>query len=187
MLDFLELYPGYLTPQDFLNKVTRKLDEADLKGQPYTGVLIDGLHNVFLQFEKLQENNMVWPMLYNILSRYNLTVISTFTNFSLNDKLIDIDFADKNQLVHQAVPDHLLLQKGMAPFLHALVKASDYYLFMEQLTSIADGSKRYLLAVKGAINQAVPEEFLEWDRENNVFLQKYTLHQLQAWLKGDKE
>ncbi len=106
-------------------------------------------------------------MLYNILARYDLTVVSAFTNFSLNDKLIEHTSFDKNQIMNQAVPDHLLLQKGMAPFLHALVKASDYYLFMEQLTS-NKGSKRYLLAVKGSISH-FPEELLEWDRDRNVF------------------
>lgn len=177
-IQYLVLYPGYLSPQDFLNKVTRKLDEGDLKGEPFTGVLVDGLHNVFLQFEKLQNSNMVWPMLYNILSRYPLTVVSTFTNFSLNDKLIDDELSDKNKIVNQAVPDYLLLQQGMAPFLHALVKAADYYFFTEQHTD-ADGTKRYLMAVKSATGQTVPEELLEWDRERNVFKNIYTVKMIR--------
>lgn len=186
IVEYLVLYPGYLTPQDFLNKVTRKLDEADLEGQPFTGVLVDGLHNVFLQFDKLQKSTMVWPMLYNILSRYPLTVVSTFTNFSLNDRLIEDDFTNKNEMVNQAVPDYLLLQQGMAPFLHALVKASDYYFFMEEHTSSVDGKKRYLLAVKSATGQPVPEEFLEWDRENNVFKKIYSLNELKQLLEKNR-
>jgi hypothetical protein len=179
IVEYIVLYPGYLTPQDFLSKVTRKLDEAILRGQSFTGVLVDGLHNVFLQFEKLQHSNMVWPMLYNILSRYNLTVVSTFTNFSLNDKLFENNPSDKNDLMNQSISDHLLLQQGMAPFLHALVKASDYYLFMEQHSSKIDGKKRYLLAVKSAINQEVPEEFIEWDREKNIFKDIYTISMIR--------
>lgn len=184
IIEYLVLYPGYLTPQDFLNKVTRKLDEASLRGQPFTGVLVDGLHNVFLQFENLQNNNMVWPMLYNILSRYELTVVSTFTNFSLNDKLIDDNSFNRNQMINQAIPDYILLQKGMAPFLHALVKASDYYFFMEQLTSNI-GKKRYLLGVKGSISN-VPDEFLEWNRDLNVFENIYTVSDIKAWLNEGK-
>lgn len=176
IIDYLVLYPGYLGPQDFLNKLTRKMDEADLRGEPFTGVLIDGLHNVFLQFEKLQDSSMVWPMFYSILSRYDVTVISTFTNFSLNDKLIDSD-QSKNQQVTQAIGDHMLMQKGMAPFLHALVKASDFYFFMEQ-HPIASGAKKYLLAVKSAIGQHVPEEFLEWSREKCHFTNVYTQTEL---------
>jgi hypothetical protein len=122
---------------------------------------------------------MVWPMLYNILSRYNVTVVSTFTNFSLNDKLFESDQSDKNKMVNQAVPDYLLLQKGMTPFLHALVQASDYYFFLEQHTSPKNGSKRYLLAVKSSISQSVPEEFLEWDRQENIFCNVYTLPMLR--------
>ncbi|WP_158993960.1 ATPase domain-containing protein [Mucilaginibacter sp. L196] len=177
LIEYIVLYPGYLSPQDFLNKVTRKLDEAILRGQPFTGVLVDGLHNVFLQFEKLQESNMVWPMLYNILSRYELMVVSTFTNFSLNDKLLEIDSYKVNDANHSS-SDHLLLQKGMAPFLHALVKGSDYYFFMEQHISEADGSKRYLIAVKGAINK-VPTELLEWDRQKNTLRDVYPLSSLK--------
>jgi len=183
-IEYLVLYPGYLSPQDFLNKVTRRLDQADLEGQPFTGVLIDGLHNVFLQFEELQGSNMVWPMLYNILSRYPITVVSTFTNFSLTDKLIEDQLSDKNKIVNQAVPDYLLLQQGMAPFLHALVKASDYYFFTEQRTS-SDGIRRYLLAVKSAIGQAVPEELLEWDRERNVFRAVYTQKMIRDLERDD--
>jgi KaiC/GvpD/RAD55 family RecA-like ATPase len=172
LIEYIVLYPGYLSPQDFLNKVTKKLDEAILDGQPFTGVLVDGLHNVFLQFEKLQESNMVWPMLYNILSRYELTVVSTFTNFSLNDKLLDVDSYKTNDAGHSS--DHLLLQKGMAPFLHALVKGSDYYFFMEQYISEEDGDKKYLIAIKGAINN-VPTHLLEWDRQNNSFKNVFAL------------
>lgn len=183
-VDYIILYPGYLSPQDFLKKITSKLDEATLEGVPYTGVLIDGLHNVFLQFEKLQNSNMVWPMLYNILSRYSLTVVSTFTNFSLNDKLIAED-GDKNQLIRQSIPDHMLLQKGMSPFLHALVKATDYYFFMEELSF--NRQKRYLLGVKGSIKQNVPEEFLEWSRDLNNFTAIYTRKELMSFLQEENE
>lgn len=185
IIEYIVFYPGYLGPQDFLSKVTRKLDEANLMGQPFTGVIVDGLHNIFVQFEKLQHSNMVWPMLYNILSRYNVTVVSTFTNFSLNDKLFENDQSDRNKMVNQAVPDYLLLQKGMTPFLHALVQASDYYFFLEQHTSPKNGSKRYLLAVKSSISQSVPEEFLEWDRQENIFCNVYTLPMLRDSENGE--
>lgn len=171
MIHYLIFHPGYLSPEDFVVKITRTLDMAILHGEPFTGVLIDGLHNVFLQFPKLQKYDMVWPLLYNILSRYKLTVVSTFTNFALNDRLLDDNPNEKNQIINQALPDHLLMQQGMAPFLHALVKASDFYLFLEQI--VVKGERKYILSVKGAIGQEVPTELLEWDRQKNVFRDIY--------------
>jgi len=40
----LTFSPGFLPPEDFMNKVSRKIEEAELCGKPFTGVLLDGLH-----------------------------------------------------------------------------------------------------------------------------------------------
>jgi hypothetical protein len=186
ILDYLIFYPGYISPEDFINKITRKIDQAILEGQPFTGVLIDGLHNVFLQFIRLQDNDMVWPLLYNILARYDLTVVSTFTNFSMNDRLLDDDPNSKNKIINQALPDHMLLQKGMAPFLHALVKASDFYFFLEQLV-LKSGERKYLMSIKGAIGQDVPTELLEWDRQKNVFINVHSYKEILQLMREDTE
>ncbi|MBK7108453.1 MAG: hypothetical protein IPH61_04655 [Bacteroidetes bacterium] len=86
----------------------------------------------------------------------------------MNDRLLDDDPSSRNNIINQALPDHMLLQKGMAPFLHALVKASDFYFFLEQLV-LKSGERKYLLSIKSAISQDVPTELLEWDRQRNVF------------------
>ncbi len=159
-LDFLILYPGFLGPQDFLNKVITRVDEARLDGNPFTGIMIDGLHNVFLQYERLQKADMVWAMLYSILSRYDLTVVSTFTNFSLSDKSLDIN--DKPDMP-AIIPDHMLMQQGMTPFLHALVKATDFHLNLQEVIT-ENNERKYVLSTRSAIGQKVPSLFLEWDR-----------------------
>lgn len=175
----LPFFPGYLTPEDFINKIVRYLDEAILEGEPYTGVLLDGLHNVFLQFKNLQENDMVWPLLYGILSRYKITVVSTFTNFSLSNKRIDANSKSENTeqinaLFHQSIEDQRLMQKGQTPFLHSLVKASDFYLLLEEVIDAnANFERKYLVSVRSAIDQAIPRSFLEWDRQNLYVLNKF--------------
>ena len=128
---------------------------------------------------------MVWPLLYNLLARYDVTVVSTFTNFSMNDRLLDDDPNSKNKIINQALPDHMLLQKGMAPFLHALVKASDYYFFLEQL-SFKSGERKYLLSIKGSIAQNVPSELFEWDRQRNVFTAIYSYKGIKTLLEDEK-
>jgi len=162
---------GFLSPEDFAEQVVRAFDRAILEGDPYTGIVIDGLHNVFLQFKALQDEDMVWPLLYDIFSRYRITVVSTFTNFSLNDKLVDFDPSTRNLAVSQSLPDHMLMQKGQTPFLHTLVKAADYFFLLEEKI-MANYDHRYFLSVKSAINQKIPTNILEWDRTSCEFLEE---------------
>ena len=179
VLDCMDLYPGYLGPQDFINKVVARIDSAQLKGTPYTGILIDGLHNIALQFERLHQSGMVWAMLYNILSRYDLTVVSTFTNFSLADEF----FADKKY--NFGIQDQLIAQQGMTPFLHALVKAADFYLQLHEVTTFKN-ERLYVLAVRTAIGQKVPSEYILWDRVKTRIIKKINKEELDKILKGKK-
>lgn len=158
-------YPGYLTPEDFVFKIARLLDEANLEGEPYTGILLDGLHNVFLQFKNLQESHMIWPLLYSILSRYNLTVVTTFTNFSLTERHTNNELVDQRHQF-QNPDDYALMQQGQKPFLHGLVKAADYYLVLEEVIDDTNNfEKKYWLSVRSSIRQTPPKEFAEWDRQ----------------------
>lgn len=153
-LEILSFYPGFYTPEHFLSKIILKLEKAVLEGEPVTGVLLDGLHNVFLQFPSLADNTMVWPMLYNILIRSKVTTVTTFTTFS-------IAMSTKKE-------DDELLIAGHKPFLHALVQASDFYVMLD---SVLQNNKRVNeLYVKSAIgHQAIPSDILIWDREELVF------------------
>lgn len=171
-IKILPFYPGYLAVEDFINKIVRHLDEAILEGEPYSGILLDGLHNVFLQFKNLQENDMVWPLLYGILSRYKLTVVTTFTNFSVNNHN---DSATEFTNIRD---DQKIMLKGQAPFLHSLVKASDFYLTLDEKHDINNAS-RYIISVKSSIDQKPPTEVLEWDRQKLFIVNKGTLETLE--------
>jgi KaiC/GvpD/RAD55 family RecA-like ATPase len=161
----IAFYPGYLTAEDFVYKIVRLLEEAKLNGEPFTGIMLDGLHNVFLQFKNLQEAHMIWPLLYSILSRYHLTVVSTFTNFSLNERHI----GNKSE-AFQTPDDFMLIQQGQKPFLHGLVKAADYYLLLEEVVDDKNNyQKEYWLSVKSSIRTVPPVDFLKWNREELVF------------------
>ncbi len=155
----LPFFPGYLTAEDFVNKVVRTLDEAILEVEPFTGVILDGLHNVFLQFNNHQDNDMVWPLLYGILSRYNVTVVSTFTNFSINNQ------NDESYLSSILTEDQKLMQKGLTPLLHSMVKACDFYISLEEKQSL-DNEKYYQIAVFSSVDQIPPKGKLNWDRQS---------------------
>ena len=153
-------YPGFLTPEDFVNKVVRLLEEARLEGEPFTGIMLDGLHNVFLQFENLQKAHMIWPLLYSILYRYSVTVVTTFTTFSIDE------FQENQHSSLSRMPqDFLMIQEGQKPFLHGIVKASDYFFILDEVSSMDKNRKEYVLRVRSSIRQTPPSTRLFWDRE----------------------
>jgi KaiC/GvpD/RAD55 family RecA-like ATPase len=166
-LDYMTFYPGFLSPEDLIDKISRKLDSGIQNGEPFTGILIDGLHNVSLQFKNLQERPMVWPMLYSMILKYKLTVVTTFTTFNIEDT---------NKISEY---DKKLILQGQLPLLHVLVQATDFYLNLESKQNIEGNIKinndekkipnRYFLNVKSAINQNLPVFNLEW-RRNELFL-----------------
>jgi KaiC/GvpD/RAD55 family RecA-like ATPase len=155
-VEVLPFDPGFIQPEDLLSRVIRKLVTAELEGEPFTGVLLDGLHNVFLQFPYLQSHDMIWPMLYNILVRSKVTTLTTFTTFSIPLKEKETEEYDN------------MMIKGHIPFLHALVQATDFYVYLKPAS---EGKKHriYQLAVKEAIYQNVPTGELFWNREEMYF------------------
>lgn len=151
-LDCKYFYPGYLTPEDFVSKITRAIEIAALNGKPYTGVLIDGVHNVFLQFPSLQKSDMVWPMLYNVLARSGLTTVTTFTTFAVND----YSSSDNDSSA-------LSLERHV-PFLHALVQASDYLICIEKTAQ-----QKNLIHIENTISKFKHHDLeVFWDDENYV-------------------
>lgn len=151
------LTPGFLGAEDFIASVLAEMDRGKLEGKPFTGVLLDGLHNVFLQFPSLQRSDMVWPTLYNLLIRYDLTVVTTFTTFSNTNKPSSLDFSDSD-----------IVLRGQLPFLHALVQATDFYLQVEQRQANKH-DRLFHLTVKSALNQRIPDQALLWNADSFIF------------------
>ncbi|MDR1120491.1 MAG: AAA family ATPase, partial [Dysgonamonadaceae bacterium] len=148
-LECLCFYSGYLTPEDFINKILTKLDAAILEGEPFTGILLDGLHNAILQFPKLQADDMVWSTLYSLLAKYFLTIVTTYTNFKIEN---GID--QKGTLLKE---DKLLLD--------LIIQVADYYLSVDKTEKSADG--KYWITLKSAIRHRIKHagEYFIWDRD----------------------
>ena len=156
MLDCIYFYPGYLTPEDFISKILKRIDAAILEGEPYTGILLDGLHNVSLQFHKLQENDMLWPTLYSLLAKYRLTIVTTFTNFVIDTEKKKGSYDD----------DEILL-KGHKPLLHAMIQATDYHFSVHPSNENEKKYEgKYIVTLKSAIrHKLLNNEKFVWDRE----------------------
>ncbi|MDR2384092.1 MAG: hypothetical protein LBD80_00320 [Tannerella sp.] len=171
-IDCLCFYSSHLSPEDFINKILEKLDTAILEGEPFTGILLDGLHNATLQFPKLQESNMVWFTLYSLLAKYHLTIATAFTKFLINDE---------NR------KDDKKLPQGEELLLNIMIQAADYSFCVRQLNEndykqinhdnaqkreIKEG--RYVISLESAIRHrfgAKPENFL-WNKEE-FLLEEY--------------
>jgi len=158
-LECIYFYSGYLTPEDFIGRILRKLDEAILEGEPFTGILLDGLHNVSLQFQKLQESDMVWPTLYSLLTKYYITIVTTFTNFLIG-----------NEHEKSSIQDEEIILKGHKPLLHALVQATDFHFNIQPNNNSIDHEMlgNYIVTLKSAIRHKLRGQKYVWDRENLI-------------------
>jgi hypothetical protein len=159
--------PGYLRPEDFLRIISRLLDREELEGWPYDGVFIDGLHNVYLQFPYLEQNEMVWPMLFEMLRTRGLTVVTTHTYFSVDP---GVDARILNADIDSS-------RRKVAPLLHALVQATDFSLRVSperhdravQLKKQHRGQRfDTRIDVLGALGQSIQPSQLYWDRDRGV-------------------
>ena len=158
-VDTLFFNPGYLRPEDFIQKVIRVLDEAIFDGRPFSRILIDGVHNVFLQFPYLQKEDLVWPTLYSILSKYDLTIATTFTTFT------SPGFTGTS--LKEASETEFILE-GHRPLLHMLVQGVDFLLQVEKSKHI-DETRRFEVSALAAISQPVPDKKILWDAESLLF------------------
>lgn len=167
---YLCFAPGFLADEDLYSKLVRKLEEARLEGAPYSVVVIDGLHNLGLQFPGARDSTVLWPIIYGTLVRSNVTIISTFTTLSLSQNQTD----ERRSFDPLETSDFLL--RTHLPLLHAMVQASDYVLELSR----ARNSDKYDLAVRSAINTEPPRDNLKWDRNNLVFTGRHSLQAQQG-------
>jgi hypothetical protein len=156
-IDVLHFTPGFLNPEDLFHRINAYLDQGELEGEPHDGVLLDGLHNVFLQFPRLAKNSMVWPMLYGMLRTRNVTVVTTHTTFNVAGGAVT-ESAD-------------LIMDEARPLLHALVQASDYYFEIERPKKrpLRDSREDFEVTVRGSITPVQSPDPLYWNRERLVF------------------
>ncbi|HEV3272834.1 MAG TPA: ATPase domain-containing protein [Candidatus Methylacidiphilales bacterium] len=164
------LTPGYITPEDFIRRIIWELDKAEMEGRPITGVLIDGIHNVFLQFPKLEREDMIWPTIYSLFTRYQVTVVTTFTTFTFTTFGSSPNARAPRVATDngQTAPDLEFVLRGHRPLLHALVQAADFF-FQVEKRNTASPDRRYRLSVNSAYYQPIPNQALVWNAETYEF------------------
>lgn len=121
------LYPGYLSPEDLYSKIMSRVEQAELEGTPYDAVIIDGLHNITLQFPRISNYDHFWALLYSALRRRDLTVISTHTYFVIG-----------NPASQDLYPTVSISDDDIKPLLHAIVQAADIIIQVKKLENESD-------------------------------------------------
>jgi len=179
----LALDPGRISPEDLMAKMDARLTAADARGLPFTGVLIDGLHNIFVQFPLLEKDGAFWPELYSILRRRRVTVVTTHTKFSLEatgyheefplqiatgrrmmSAASERTFFDNMRLLGDSLNvDFATAQRKTIPLLSALVSASDYVLDLSAVGG--SDNRRYEVVVLTSLGVAMLGRHFNWNRE----------------------
>lgn len=117
-----DLYPGYLDPETLINRLRRRVVSARMEGRPYTTVIIDGLHNMLLQFPLLARDPLLWPAVFRVLRSEGISAISTFTFFHVGLQLEQMGSSARAEVPHAAEQ----------MFHHLLVSNCDYTLFVSR-------------------------------------------------------
>ncbi len=128
----LDLYPGYIDPETLISRVRRQIRSGRLAGRPYTTVILDGVHNLLLQFPLLEGEPLLWPTLFRIFRAEGIDAISTFTFFK-----VDQFAGSKEPLIDRA--ETPVLTGSDHIFFQLLVGNCDYTFLIERPT---DTTKR---------------------------------------------
>jgi len=167
-LHVIQLYPGHLMPDVLFSKIEWALRSASLMGDPYTTIIIDGIHNVFLQFPEIEENQIFWSQLFSSLRTREIDIVLTHTILSLGRP-------DANKYV-------MMDDKRSDPLRHALVMKTDFRFEVdprgsETIAKPGDWADiqeehSFVVETQSAIGQSLPSgrsSELYWSRERLVF------------------
>lgn len=159
-IEVIHLYPGHLKTNDLYNRIEWELEAAKLNGDPYTCVIIDGIHNVFLQFPEIQRNELFWPQIYSALRTRPIMTITTHTTLSV-PKIVD-----------DGSPQPIVDDGRSIPLRHALVQKTDFQIEVDPAEKRGDEKLSRLFKVKvvAAIGQQIPTGHVLWSREKLVFV-----------------
>ena len=167
-MEMIRFYPGLLKPNNIYNRIEWELESADLYGDPYTCVIIDGIHNVFLQFPEIQDYKLLWPQIYNSLRSRSIMIITTHTTLSIPRAI------EANK---QATPSPPVDDNRSEPLRHALVQKSDFQFEVDPVPAdrppynVEELSSLFALRTISAIGQPTPKKHLLWSREASVLIE----------------
>lgn len=162
-LDVLHLRPGYMKPSELYQRIDAKLTAAEISGVPYTCVILEGIHNVFLQFPEIERYRLFWAQLYSSLRTREVTTITTHATLTLPYQA----YGEGGRV------DDLRSE----PLRQSLVQKTDYQIEVDPIAVSPYIGKdireslnplkfsRYFVLKAVSTVENTPRGFLVWDRE----------------------
>jgi KaiC/GvpD/RAD55 family RecA-like ATPase len=164
-LDVLHLRPGFIRPNELFRKIDERLTDAENSGIPHTCVVLEGIHNVYLQFPEIERYRLFWAQLYSSLRTRPVTTITTHSTLALPSRV--------DRMAGQV--DDLRSE----PLRQSLVQKTDYqievdpvylspYITPQQKEALGQqliDAQLYTVKAISAVER-IPEGFLLWDRRS---------------------
>ena len=165
-IEVIRLYPGHLKPNDLYNRIEWELESAELYGDPYTCVVIDGIHNVYLQFPEIENYTLFWPQIYNSLRSRSVMTITTHTTLSVRRAIEGGNFSLSPPIDNNR----------SEPLRHALVQKTDFQFEVDPVPANKYPGDEYLsslfaIRTMSAIGQPIPKGHILWDRERLLLME----------------
>ena len=156
------------------NRIEWDLDAAELHGEPFKWVIIDGLHNVYLQFPEIEKYRLFWPQLFSALRSRDISVITTHTTFALQEDPDDLAYRlddQRSEPLRHALVQKTDFQFEVSPFPRSpLFKQLDKH---ESLKPLVNRNFANVFSVRtlSAIGQPLPQQSLLWSRDKLVLFE----------------
>ena len=169
-IETLHFTPGMVTSEEVYTEISSRISHSNITQSRYTGILVDGMHNVFVQFPQIEGHPELWSALMNLTRRVGLKSVWTFTDFEVwgAQTLTTVDYESSRH----------------KPLLTALSQSIDYGFAV--VPSTQDGvdirSKLqpdlfesrepgvFVVSTFMSHEQAAPHDFLLWDRSKEEFV-----------------
>lgn len=168
-LETLSVLPGFVDPETVVSLVRQRLRRADLLGEPFSAVVLDGLHNITVQFPLLENEALFIPALFRLLRTRHITTVSTFTLFAISAgrRLLGRGLRDNDTEDAWSSPS---IDVSRDLLEHLLIASSDYVFGMGRVDSRSHSDKPagVVVTLEQTLNadEAGPASYW-WDASQN--------------------
>ncbi len=83
-IECLYFAPGMISAEDVYFQVASRIDNSRITLSEFDGVLMDGMHNVFVQFPRLMGKPELWTALTGLFRRCPIDFVLTYSDFDIS-------------------------------------------------------------------------------------------------------
>lgn len=162
-VETIHFTPGMITAEEVYSEISNRIAHFSITQRGYSGLLIDGLHNIFVQFPELENHPELWSAIINLVRRVGIKTVITFTDFEVwgARTLTTVDYENLRA----------------KPLLVALSQSVDYGFALVPSSQVGDeevsqqghlfedkNSSLFRLSAFVAHAQPTPSDWILWDR-----------------------